>query len=84
MRVNKLTKSQSDKGKDVREWLIKGKPLTQLEASQKFDVLHLAGVISKMRKKGYGFKVDKVVKPDGYTYARYQVISLPTDKTNKL
>ena len=83
MRANKLTKAKSDKGRAIREYLIKGNTLTQLEASKRFDVLHLAGVISKMRKKGYGFKVDKIVKSDGYTYARYQLISLPTDKNDK-
>ena len=83
MVTHKLTREQSDKGKAIREYLIKGNTLTQLEASRRFDVLHLAGVISKMRKKGYGFKVDKIVKPDGYTYARYQLIKLPNDKNNK-
>ena len=68
-------KSQGVKGKAIRQWLLSGRPLTQLEATLKFGYLRLGALVFDMRQEGIPIKTIKVEQEDGGAYARYVIDS---------
>lgn len=64
-------KSQGVKGKAIRQWLLSGRPLTQLEATLNYNYLRLGALVYDMRKEGIPIKTIKVEQEDGGAYARY-------------
>ena len=66
-------KSQGVKGKAIRQWLLSGRPLTQLEATLNFNYLRLAALIFEMRQEGIPIRKTMIEQEDGSAYARYIV-----------
>ena len=64
-------KSQGVKGKAIRQWLLSGRPLTQLEATLNFGYLRLGALVFDMRQEGIPIKTIMVEQEDGGAYARY-------------
>ncbi|MBO7593949.1 MAG: hypothetical protein J6T12_03185 [Salinivirgaceae bacterium] len=74
MRANaKRQRAQGVKSKAIRQWLLSGRPLTQLEATHLFGCLRLPSVVFAMRKEGIPVRTIDVRQDDGSTYARYVV-----------
>lgn len=67
------------KTRAIKAWLLSGRPLTQLEATEKFGCLRLPTIIFDMRKAGVAVKTIMVENDDGSQYARYIVENVVPD-----
>jgi hypothetical protein len=63
------TKSANQK---LREWVMKGKPITPLQALNQFGILRLSARILEMRNDGYDI-VTKMIERDGKKFAQYKL-----------
>lgn len=84
MKANqKGLRGQGSKGRAIRAWLLSGRPLTQLEATMKFEYLRLGALVFDMRKEGIPVKTIKVEQEDGGAYARYIVDESAIETDNR-
>lgn len=68
-----MKRGSGAKSRAIKAWLLSGRPLTQLEATEKFGCLRLPTIIFDMRKAGVAVKTIMVENDDGSQYARYIV-----------
>ncbi len=65
--------TQESKAAKIRQWLLSGKPLTQLKCTQQFEYLDLASLIRYMRREGHKITTQMVYKKNGTRYGIYRV-----------
>ena len=58
----------------LRRWILSGKPITPLQALDKFGCLRLGARIMDLRNEGYNI-VTKMVEKNGKRFARYKLLS---------
>lgn len=57
----------------LRRWILSGKPITPLQALDKFGCLRLGARIMDLRNEGYNI-VTKMVEKNGKRFARYKLV----------
>lgn len=58
----------------LRRWILSGKPITPLQALDKFGCLRLGARIMELRNEGYNI-MTKMVEKNGKRFARYKLLS---------
>lgn len=69
--------------KAVNEWLLSGKPLTSVEAIERFGCTRLSAKVCLLRKKGYNIISKQIVGKTRYgtpcIYVEYKLIGKGAD-----
>lgn len=73
--------NQSSKGRLIRQHLLSGKSLTQLEATLQFGYLRLGALVFDMRhNQNIPVVTELIEQPDGSKYAKYYIKDVKDDK----
>lgn len=73
--------NQSCKGRLIRQHLLSGKPLTQLEATLQFGYLRLGALVFDMRHKdNIPVVTEYIEQADGSKYAKYYIKEVKDEK----
>lgn len=57
----------------VRRHLMSGKPLTPIQALEKYGCYRLAAVVNRLRKDGYQI-ITELMKGQEHSYAKYKIL----------
>lgn len=73
MNENDNIKSCESQNARIKEWLLQGKTLTQMEALELFQCMRLASRIHDLRNRGLNVHKEKVITPSGKYVTMYSL-----------
>lgn len=73
MNENENIKSCESQNARIKEWLLQGKTLTQMEALDMFQCMRLASRIHDLRNRGLNVHKEKVITPSGKYVTMYSL-----------
>ena len=74
MNINDNRQSSASQCALIKEWLMKGRKLTSLEALNLFGCMRLASRIHDLRERGLNIHTEKIQVPSGKYVTQYSIL----------